>query len=265
MTLPACVSSFPSAPWAIPASSPSAGRYLARFARTEDELDRVLRLRYEVFNLELQEGLDDARATGRDEDEFDLRFHHLLIEEGESGSVVGTYRMQTGEMAAEGGYYAAGLFEVDALPEAVRGQAVEIGRACVARPHRNGRVLELLWRGLAGYLAWNRKTVLFGCCSLTSQDPALGQCVQQRLEELGAVHPTLRVRPRPEAACTTGQRPPLTAHPGPLIPALFQAYLTLGAKILGPPALDRTFKTIDWLVLLDTRELDRLTHQAHFR
>jgi putative hemolysin len=264
MTVRALVSSFPAAPWAIPASTISAGRYLVRFARTEDELDRLLRLRYEVFNLELHEGLAGAHADGRDEDEFDRRFHHLLIEERESRSIVGTYRMQTGDMAAEGGYYCAGLFEVEALPEAVRSKAVEIGRACVARTHRNGRVLDLLWRGLARYLAWNRKTVLFGCCSLTSQDPALGLRVHQRLEQLGAAHPTLRVIPRPDAACRTGHWSPLTGHAVPKIPALFQAYLTLGARMLGPPAIDREFRTIDWLVLLDTEELDRLTHRAYF-
>ena len=33
------------------------GRYEASFARDQDDLDALLRLRYEVFNLELDEGL----------------------------------------------------------------------------------------------------------------------------------------------------------------------------------------------------------------
>jgi putative hemolysin len=56
-----------------------------------------------------------------------------------------------------------------------------------------------------------------------------------------------------------------TGYPTPRIPALFQAYLTLGARVLGPPAVDRAFKTIDWLALLDTRELDPITHRTFFR
>jgi hypothetical protein len=36
------------------------GRYLVRFARTDEEIDAALRLRFEVFNLELGEGLDAA-------------------------------------------------------------------------------------------------------------------------------------------------------------------------------------------------------------
>jgi len=255
------VLTFPPTVEGIPATVTSAGRYLMRFARTADELDRILRLRYQVFNLELNEGLDAAHATGRDEDDFDRRFHHLLIEERDSGVVVGTYRMQTAEMAAENGYYSADLFEVEALPEAVRRSAVEVGRACVSKPHRNGRVLQLLWRGLASYLAWHRKTRLFGCCSLTTQDMAIGSELHHRLESLGAIHPTLRVDPRPEHACAPARNSQLAA---PRIPALFNAYLELGAKALGPPAIDREFKTIDWLVLLDVEELDRSTFRSFF-
>jgi putative hemolysin len=39
------------------------------------------------------------------------------------------------------------------------------------------------------------------------------------------------------------------------LPKLFQAYMTLGARVISPPALDRYFKTIDFLVLLDTRSV----------
>ena len=256
------VLTFPVVPEGVPDSVAPGGRYLVRFARTEEELDRILRLRYDVFNLELREGLDTAHANGRDEDEFDRRFHHLLIEERATGEVVGTYRMQTAEMAEAGGYYSAGLFQVESLPEAVRRSAVEVGRACIARPHRNGRVLRLLWRGLAGYLTWNRKTRLFGCCSLTSQDEALGVAVHRHLLANGAVHPTLRVDPRPGCVCAG---PPTPAPcPLPPVPSLFQAYLDLGAKALGPPAIDREFKTIDWLVLLDVGELEPLTFRSFF-
>ncbi|HTL06035.1 MAG TPA: GNAT family N-acyltransferase [Gemmatimonadales bacterium] len=264
MSGPLVATGFPTHASAVPNSTISAGRYLLRFARTEADLDRLLRLRYEVFNLELNEGLDTAHADQRDEDRFDRRFHHLLIEERESGAVVGTYRMQTGAMAAETGYYSAGLFELATLPASLRAKAVEIGRACVAKAHRNGRVLHLLWRGLAGYLTWNRHSVLFGACSLTSQDEALGLRVHRHLDRLGAGHGELGVQPRPESRCAAQDSLPDDAYPTPKIPALFQAYLTLGARTLGPPAIDREFKTIDWLVLLDTMELPALTYRAFF-
>jgi putative hemolysin len=265
-TARALLSAFPAAPWAVPTSTISAGRYLLRFARTEADLEPVLRLRYQVFNGELKQGLDSAHATGRDEDRFDRHVHHLLVEERESGEVVGTYRLQTYEMAAETGSACARLFQLESLPDLTRRRAVEIGRGCIARPHRSGRVLNLLWRGLANYLAWNHKTVVFGCCSLTSQDQALGLTVHRHLEQIGAEHPAIHVEPSPRASCGAGGYLPATeVVPPPKIPALFQASLTMGARILGPPAIDREFKTIDWLVLLDVTELDPFTYQAFFK
>jgi len=41
----------------------------------------------------------------------------------------------------------------------------------------------------------------------------------------------------------------------PKLPKLLEAYLALGARICGPPALDRKFKTINFLTLLDLKTL----------
>jgi putative hemolysin len=56
-----------------------------------------------------------------------------------------------------------------------------------------------------------------------------------------------RTRPRPAFDCPLEQ----LAAESPKIPKLLRAYLTIGAKICGSPALDRQFKTIDFLTLLD--------------
>jgi putative hemolysin len=254
---------YPSHIEALPDIAIEAGRYLVRFARSSEDLDRVLRLRFDVFNLELHEGLDTAYQTGRDEDVLDAHFHHLLIACRDSGAVVGTYRMQTAEMATgTGGFYSAGEFDLSTMPLHMLRHAVEIGRACVAREHRNGRVLHLLWRGLATYLAWNRKRYLFGCCSLNTQDPDLGTAVYQQLESAGHLHPDVRIEPLPRTAC----RPESPfAGPIPGIPALFESYLNLGARVCGPPAIDREFKTIDFLVMLDTDAMDPCSRRSFFR
>src|SRR6185503_11166609 len=94
----------------------------------------------EVFNRELGEGLSSAWETGRDEDRFDAGCDHLLVEEVASRKPVGTYRLQTAAMAARHqGFYSDDEFDLDGLPAEVRDNAVELGRACVAREHRNGR------------------------------------------------------------------------------------------------------------------------------
>ncbi len=44
--------------------------YLARMARSADEVRAAQRLRFEVFNLELNEGLAESHFTGLDADVF---------------------------------------------------------------------------------------------------------------------------------------------------------------------------------------------------
>lgn len=237
------------------------GRYEVCFATDADQLDRALALRYEVFNVELGEGLESSVESARDVDQFDAVCHHLLVIEGVSGEIVGTYRMQTADMARRNlGFYSAGLFDLSTLPDAVVGSAVEVGRACVAREHRNTRVLFMLWKGLALYVAHNRLRYLFGCCSLTSQDPELGWRVMRHLEEDDRTHPELRVEP--VAACRLPAAEPRDEEVS--LPILFRTYLRYGSKVLSPPAIDREFKTIDYLVMLDVDGLSRRTHRMFF-
>lgn len=116
--------------------------------------------------------------------------------------MIGTYRMQTYEMAAAAnGFYSAAEFDLTRLPEEIIKNSVEVGRACIAEAHRNGRVLFLLWRGLAVYMMLTKKRYLFGCCSLTSQNPQEGKQVMDYLQANGHVHPDLQVLPQSDFVC----------------------------------------------------------------
>ena len=244
------------------------GRFEVSFARTRDDLEALQRLRFEVFNLELKEGLDESFATGLDADRFDPVCHHLIVTDRSTSHVIGTYRMQTSEMAERhGGFYSADEFDLAGLPAAVVHDAVEVGRACVAIPFRNRQVLVLLWRGLAAYLQRNRKRYLFGCCSLTSQDPADGRRVMDHLVSTNQVRTDLRVEPQPTWRCYDEGyvAPPAPTGRTVEVPKLFSLYLRYGGKVCGPPALDRFFKTIDYLVLLDIEDLDVEARNMFFR
>jgi putative hemolysin len=256
------------------------GRYELRFARTQDEIDEILHLRFNVFNVELGEGLETSFLTRRDQDDFDRTCHHLLVEDLASGRIIGTYRMQTWEMAqGERGFYSAGEFGLEALPREILADSVEIGRACIDRGHRGRVVLFLLWKGLAAYLMHFGKRYLFGCCSLSTQDRGAGLALHRQLEAHGKLHPELRVEPRdgyacePEAMMAGEDRARGVAAAVPRgdtfdaaieVPTLFGTYLRYGALVCGPPAIDREFRTIDWFVLLDTNALDPRTFKSFF-
>ncbi|MGK7389512.1 MAG: GNAT family N-acetyltransferase, partial [Candidatus Cyclobacteriaceae bacterium M2_1C_046] len=131
----------------------SSNKYIVRFARDADEVRAAQKLRFNVFNLELGEGLESAYEQQYDTDKYDEQCYHLLVLKRDSEEVIGTYRMQDYKMAQNrNGFYTADEFNLQSIPDRVLQQGVEVGRACIAKEHRNGRVLFLLWRGLAEYL-----------------------------------------------------------------------------------------------------------------
>jgi putative hemolysin len=236
---------------ASPRAEILAGSYRLRLAVGQSDLEAAQRLRFEVFNLELNEGLDSAYLSGLDQDRFDEICDHLIVEERETGEVVGTYRLQTGVFAAANhGYYSEQEFDFTPF-ESIRCELVELGRACVHRDHRKLSVLNLLWRGIAQYALGRGARYLIGCSSLTSQDAAHGQAMYELMRAGSLVEERFRTRPVPAYMLPVSV--PAPGCPPP--PKLLRAYLSLGAKICGPPALDREFKTIDFLTFLDLAAL----------
>jgi putative hemolysin len=238
-------------------------RYLVRFAHSQEEVEAALKLRFEVFNLELGEGLDSSFLTGRDRDEFDATCNHLVVIEKSTDQIVGTYRVQTLEMAKTiTGFYSNGEFELQQLPFEVLEQSVELGRACIAQSHRGRQVLFLLWKALAKYALDEGQRYLFGCCSLTSQSPAEGQQLLRQLSDNGYIHPTLRTTPKSGFECLAESD---AGWPGPVeLPQLFRTYLGIGARVCGPPAIDRAFKTIDFFVIFDLLRMNDRTRRLLF-
>ncbi len=228
------------------------GRYVVRFARDERDVEDVQRLRFRIFNVELGEGFAASYTTGRDEDRYDKSCDHMMLIDTRTDSLVGTYRMQTAEMArAAHGFYCDEEFDLSGLPDELVERSIELGRACIEKDHRNGMALFALWRGLAAYLVARGKSNLFGCCSLTTQDPRAGEAMLRRLEKLGQISTEVHVEPRPAFACRSRAK----RLPRAKVPRLFQTYLRYGALACGPPAIDREFQTIDFLIVLDADRL----------
>ncbi|HEY6251470.1 MAG TPA: GNAT family N-acyltransferase [Candidatus Angelobacter sp.] len=223
--------------------------YYVSLAQTDSERRAAFRLRFRVFNLEMNEGLESSYQTGEDTDAFDAVCDHLIVRHRATDEIVGTYRLQTGETAARNlGYYSAREFEF-ASYEPLRSQVVELGRACIHPHHRKYEVLILLWKGIARYGRERNARYLIGCSSISTQDQLVGSAVYEKLKPMLAPE---ELRTVPQTGCGF----PIAsngADVGP--PKLLRAYLSVGARICGPPALDREFRTIDFLTLMDLNSL----------
>jgi len=225
--------------------------YAKRLAQSAAEIRAAQELRFTVFNLELNEGLAESLKSGRDADPFDEICDHLLVEHLLTREIVGTYRLQTGRRAAaQRGYYSEQEFDFSPF-EPLRSQIIELGRACVHRQHRNLVVLGLLWKGIADYAQERGGRFLCGCSSITSQDPEVGAAAYAELSRFHLAPAGWRTKALPEFECSLARR----ALTPVKIPKLLRAYLAMGAKICGPPALDRQFKTVDFLTVLDLATL----------
>jgi len=226
--------------------------YRARFAENREDIQAALRLRYRVFCLELNEGPEAAFELGYETDEFDAICDHLLVEHVVTREVIGTYRLQTGKIAGRNsGYYSEREFDFSVY-RGLRDWMLELGRACIHPEHRSFTVLSLLWSGIAAYARERNVRYLVGCSSLTSQSTVEGWHVYRQLQPyLAESHlrtsplPSFRLPERGDRFPNTSVRPP----------KLLRAYLSIGARICAEPAIDHEFKTIDFLTLLDLKDL----------
>src|SRR6266481_10111805 len=75
----------------------------------------------------------------------------------------------------------------------------------------------------------------------------VGMALYETLREKYLVEPSLRTNPAKGRECN----PSSSCFAPPHLPRLFRAYLDISARVCGPPAIDRAFKTIDFLMLVD--------------
>ncbi|KJS53605.1 GNAT family N-acetyltransferase [Streptomyces rubellomurinus] len=244
----------PSAPAPVPASAPEAApaAYTVSLARDEDDVRAAQRLRHQVFAAELGAVLHSPLA-GLDVDPFDEYCDHLLVREGEHGTVVGTYRLLRPEAARRAGrLYSDGEFDLSALAP-LRPGLVELGRSCIHPDHRgNGAVINLMWGGIARYLADTGNTWVGGCCSIDLADGgATAARVWDTVSARYLAPAEYRVTPRRRWDATGVPR----AAQGAL-PSLLRGYLRLGAWVCGEAAHDPDFGCADLYVLLSLERTD---------
>lgn len=231
-------------------------KFVTGIAASDRGVEAALRLRYEIFNVELGHGIASSEKTGLDRDRFDDQMLHLLLLDRETREVIGTYRIQTVERALEReGLYSAQEYDMTALEDHFD-LAAETGRACIAADYRKATSLLALWNGIHTFMAMSDKRWLFGCCSVSSHDPDDGWRVMKTLRRNNFMHPSILLPPTPEHSCGPPSRENAPDIGEPLaLPKLFAAYMRLGVKVMSLPAIDREFGTIDFLCLADAHSV----------
>jgi putative hemolysin len=224
------------------------------WAKHQDEVREAQRLRYDVFVKEMGARLPQS-LPGHDIDLFDDYCEHLLVRDGASGAVIGTYRVLTPAQAKRvGGTYTDTEFDLTRL-RFMRERMVELGRSCVHAEHRHGGVILALWGALFEFMARNQLDTMIGCASIpmlhngiVSGDAAASMWKQLSKTNLASIefHALPRL-PLPIEELDSD----LPVEP----PALIRGYLRLGAKILGAPAWDPDFNTADLPMLMQVKDL----------
>ena len=238
------------------------GGTLVSWARHQDEVRQAQRLRFTVFAEEMGARLDTPVA-GHDVDLFDDYCEHLLVRDGATREVIGTYRVLTPAQAKRAGStYSDTEFDLTRL-RLLRERMVELGRSCVHPEHRHGGVILALWGALAEFMGRNGLDTMIGCASIpmlhngiVSGDAAAS--IWHRVSQAHLAPIEYHVRPRLPL--------PVEQLDGSLDvdpPALIKGYLRLGAKVLGPPAWDPDFNSADLPMLMRVSDLPA-RYRRHF-
>lgn len=233
--------------------------YIVKTADSTAELNAALKLRHEVF---LEELLHKKKRGSIDRDRFDKFCDHIIIIDKRIDMIIGTYRLQSSLHSKK--WYTATEFHMKSISR-LPGIKLELGRACVHRDHRNGITIALLWEGIKAYVDASGANYLFGCSSIKTTDLEQIRVIYQHLKANGHLSHSYNIRPRSKYRLPVSNKQLMLAPTMTLeelkekmkdrIPALLTSYLKVGAKVYGTPALDRDFRCIDFLTLLDTRNL----------
>lgn len=238
------------------------GALTVRLARSALDLRGAQRLRYQVFIEELGApgGPMVDHVARLERDTLDPHFDHLVLVDRRCDPealdhVVGVYRLLPCERAqALGRFYCDSEYDLTPLRALGRKQ-VELGRSCVARAHRRGPAMMLLWKGLADYVLSRDIEILFGVASFHGADAERHAMALSYLHHFHLAPAPLRVRALPGHFHPMDQMPVAAIDPRAAlaaVPPLIRAYLRLGGFVGEGAFIDHEFNTTDVCLIMDT-------------
>ena len=226
-------------------------QFLVKLVDNRSELEEVCRLRYEVFNKELDMGIESACENKLDYDRYDDFNAHLIVIDKKSKKIIATYRMQNYAMTQKGpGFCSADRFIFSEFPLNAQKQGLEVARACVHKSYRNTKVFFLLWKGLATVLYENKLRYFFGCSHAGDhRKPEVVKAVIQKLQKMNVHHKSINIKPLPNFRYEWDNN--VCPDKKASIPSLLNLYLRFKCLICSDPCLNWRFREIEFMVIYD--------------
>ena len=239
--------------------------FLVKVVREPDPLIlRSKELRFRSF-------FKKSKKVKIDSDRFDELCEHLVVIDTSIAHdfVVGTYRLLFKNRNNKSvKFYSQSEFNLNKLLRVKNLSLLEAGRSCVHENYRDGRIIKLLWRGLASYIVSRNVDFIFGCASFPSADAKL---FCKELSYLSYNHrPPERFNSRPLNHLEAKFKKVDSKHYDDesvfrSLPPLIKAYIRAGAWISDGAVCDFKFNTTDVLVILKSKNIIKKYSNLSFK
>ena len=224
----------------------------------------------QVKELRQKSFFKNSKTKQSDSDEYDKFCDHLVVIDKSVSNdfVVGTYRLLLKpKLLAKQRFYSESEFDISNLLANSNSTLLEAGRSCVHEHYRDGRIIRLLWRGLATYIINNRVDLIFGCASFPSSNYKLFIKQLSYLYHYHKAPKSLSTEPvkklRANFNIMNKNKIDIEKEFRNL-PPLIKAYIRVGAWI-GPGAIvDSKFDTTDVLIVLNSKKILKKYAQLSF-
>ena len=212
------------------------GRYTVTLAENTADIAEAQAFRAKRFGL----------CCALDVDALDAACDHIVIRDGDSGTIVCCYRLLpvSGDTLSES--YAAQFYDVSALT-GFGGQMLEIGRFCIDPERRDPDILRLAWAAMTEYVDAHKVTLLFGCSSFTGTDPEQYKDAFAYLRQKALAPSRWAPGRMANDICCFGDdigRGREKRHALRQMPPLLRTYLCMGGWVSDHAVIDRAMNTL---------------------
>lgn len=231
--------------------------FMVKLAETEDELNKVYRLRY--LSLILDYNKDKVDDGSIDKDEYDEICDHLIAINTNTSEIVGTYRLIRKEHLNNLQTFLTEVeFDITNIKN-IDCEILEIGRAVVREDYRSSNIISLLWKGIINYaLSYNIKYMIGTAC-FHGTNPMEYKNALSYLYHYHRSPSNLLAYAQDTAQTSTNILEKEQVNKELVLkemPALIKGYLRLGATISEDAFIDYDFNAIDVLIVLDVENIN---------